>query len=500
MLSVLPSREIFIKRRAYWLALIISLGLALLASYQWNAREIEGHARDLATLRARLVFHMIQSTRAWIAGHGGVFAPDSPELAELLKREGDLRIRLTSLRPVNPANTPDAWEAAALQRMEAGAREVIEFNVAGPHPEFRYMGALVVTATCLDCHAHQGYRLGDIRGGIRVSQPAHVLQDSMQRQRRTNVNVHLATFFLVAGLLWFGLAALRKQVLRVEQERDQRQKVAEALADKMAQLEIAQADLVQSEKMASLGRMVAGFAHEVNTPVGIALGAVSQNLESIDRSEALLDHEEVTESDLRAGFALQRETARLALDNLHRAAAMVTSFKRTSVDQSCDQARDFRPRELIEDVILGHRNRFKHTRIQLVARCPETLDAHGPVGPLVQILNNLVDNSYRHAFADGQREGQIEIAATRPDPGTLRIDYLDDGAGMEGEALARLFEPFYTTRRGQGGSGLGMYIVYTLVTQALRGDIECESQPGQGMHCVIRLPLGPAQSNTGPTS
>ncbi|NTV96546.1 MAG: DUF3365 domain-containing protein [Thiobacillus sp.] len=487
-MPTVPFRATFIKTPLYWAGAILLVGVLIAASYFWNARGIERHAHELGVLRARLVFDMIQTTRSWIAGHGGVFAPDSPELNNLLVREGNLKIHLTSLKPVNPANAANAWEADALRRFEAGGKEM----VATEDGEFRYMAPLVVTETCLQCHAQQGYRLGDIRGGISVVQPAGYVYDVVADQRRTNLGVHAAAFAVIAGLLWLSFATIRRHVASLEAERDQRRRTAEALAAKVTELEAAQNELVQSEKMASLGRMVAGFAHEVNTPVGIAVGAVSQNLEQIARTEALLDQEEVTEADLRTGFASQRESAGLALDSLRRAADMVASFKRTSVDQASDQDRDFEPRQLIEDCFLGLRNQFKRTAIELHADCPAGLALHGPAGALVQILNNLLGNSHSHAFADGTKPGRIEVELALADAGNARLVYSDNGAGMDAHTLAHLFEPFFTTRRGRGGSGLGMYIVYNLATRILHGDIQCRSEPGRGFRCEITFPIRPA--------
>jgi signal transduction histidine kinase len=476
-------RERFFKTPLYWAGVILLFAVVITASYFWNTNNINRHAHELGVLRARLVFHMIQTTRSWIAGHGGVFAPDSPELSSLLIREGNLQIHLTSLKPINPANAPAAWEATVLKRFEAGDRE----HVAVEGGQFRYMSALIVTQTCLQCHAQQGYQLGDIRGGISITQPTTLVSRVVEPQHRTNLVVHVSAFVVISLLLLASLATIRRHVLQLEQERDNRRKTAEMLAAKVAELETAQNELVQSEKMASLGRMVAGFAHEVNTPVGVAVGAVSHALESLEHTEKLLDSEEVSEEALRSGFSTLREASSLALSNLHRAAEMVASFKRTSVDQTSDQMREFDIAQLIDDVFRNQHNTFKRTAIELISDCPENLWLSGPAGALVQVLSNLVINSYLHAFNEGARPGKIRIAVAIEADDRLRINYSDDGAGMPPETLVHLFEPFFTTRRGKGGSGLGMYIVYNLVTQVLRGSIQCESGPGKGMHCVIKF-------------
>lgn len=474
-------RERFIKTPLYWVGVVLLFASVVALSYFWNANNIDRHAHEMGVLRARLVFNMIQTTRSWIAGHGGVFAPDSPELSNLLVREGNLHIHLTSLKPINPANAPAAWEAAVLKRFEAGERE----HVTAEGGQFRFMSALIVTQTCLQCHAQQGYRLGDIRGGISITQPSALVSRVVQPQHQTNLIVHVSTLMIITALLWTSLATIRRHVLQLELERDGRRKTAEMLAAKVGELESAQSELVQSEKMASLGRMVAGFAHEVNTPVGVAVGAVSHALETLTHTENLLDSEE----SLRTGFATLREASSLALSNLHRAADMVASFKRTSVDQTSDQMREFEVAQLIDDVFRSLHNTFKRTAIELGSDCPEKLLINGPAGALVQVLNNLAINSYLHAFEEGARPGKIHITVSIETDNHLRIDYSDDGIGMPQETLARLFEPFFTTRRGKGGSGLGMYIVYNLVTQVLRGSIQCESKPGQGLRCMIIFPI-----------
>jgi signal transduction histidine kinase len=471
------------------LGLIVFFAALVLASAWWNDRQIRQHAHEMGVLRARLVFNMIQTTRSWIAGHGGAFGAESPELDALMRREGNLRVRLTSLKPINPANVPDAWERNTLNRFEQGEREVVEVHAAEGGRQFHYMAPLIVTQTCLQCHAQQGYRLGDVRGGLSVSQPADYVYGVVAAQRRTNIAIHLGAFLLLAGITWASLGSLRRHVRRVVAERDARQKLAEELADKVRQLESAQNELVQSEKMASLGRMVAGFAHEVNTPVGIGVGAASHALETLTAIDRLLDSDEVSEVELRMQLDTLREANSLTLSNLRRAADMVQSFKRTSVDQTSEQDRDFSLPELIEDVFRGLHNTFKRTGIRLVNRAQDGLNLHGPAGALVQILNNLLLNSYLHAFEEGAHAGEIVLSARRVADGSLHLDYVDDGAGMSAEVAARLFEPFFTTRRGKGGSGLGMYIVYNLVTR-LGGGIHCESAPGRGTRFQVSFAPG----------
>lgn len=267
----------------------------------------------------------------------------------------------------------------------------------------------------------------------------------------------------------------------------QLQREQEDLKRALAHVEATQQQLLNAEKMASLGRMVAGFAHEVNTPVGIAVGAASQSRELVTEFGRLLDQEEVTEEDLRSRLHMLDEIADLTLSNLRRAADMVQSFKRTAVDQVSERERDYDLAEIIEDVQRSLHNAFKTTPIKFSVTCPTGLALYGPAGTLVQLLANLMQNSRMHGFADGTKAGTITIDA-RVDGERVLIDYADDGAGMSAEILEHAFEPFYTTRRGTGGSGLGLYIAYNLVTQGLGGKISCQSSPGQGCRFAIEYP------------
>jgi signal transduction histidine kinase len=247
-------------------------------------------------------------------------------------------------------------------------------------------------------------------------------------------------------------------------------------------------DLIQNEKMASLGRMVAGFAHELNTPVGIALASISHNEATLNDIDGLLKNEEVSEEDLRERLATLRHSGELALSNLKRAANLVHRFKRSSIDQTSEQTRVFFVQELIDDVVFSLNSQLKKAPTRVTTKCPEDLAIDGAPGLLDQVLANLLLNSLQHGFAKGTRPGKVSISADASRPGYLHIVYSDNGAGMSSEAAQRIFEPFFTTARHQGGSGLGMFICYNIVNDKLRGTITCESKPSEGVRFDISFP------------
>lgn len=491
--------DAFIRRPAWWPLLILFWALVTVSSYAWHIHELEHHAHTMATMRGRLVFGMIETTRHWAAGHGGVYAPvtaatppnpwlEAPEknittpagvlltlinpaymtrqLNELIAAESDMRVRLTGLKVLNPDNQPDSWERESLEQFATDRSERVSIVGVGDTASFRYMAPLEVKPACLGCHETQGFRLGDVRGGISVTFPASYIYTIIDAQKRGFMIIHSVVFVIFALLALASLLVTRRD---------------------LKALEAVRGDLIESEKMASLGRMVAGFAHEVNTPVGVAVGAASQSRDLVAEIGGMIDQPEVREEDMRNRLQLLGEASALALSNLRRAASMVQSFKRTAVDQTSEAEREFELAEVIDDVLKTLQSLYKNTQIRIDVDCPREIRLFGSAGALQQLLTNLLQNSHLHAYANGTATGLIQIRARVAD-GAARIEFSDDGAGMNAQTLERAFEPFFTTRRGSGGSGLGLYIAYNMATQGLGGRIVCTSQPGQGTRFVVEFP------------
>ncbi len=247
-------------------------------------------------------------------------------------------------------------------------------------------------------------------------------------------------------------------------------------------------ELVQSEKMASLGRLVAGFAHEVNTPIGVAVGAASSLQDKNKRIHRLLEQDEVDEEELFEILEHVNEATILTLSNLKRAADLIKSFRRTAVDQTAEDARQFNLKEAIGDIINTLTSKFKKTDIKIQVDCPNDLSIYGIPGTLEQILVNLMINSLIHGFEEGKNAGYINIAVTL-NAKNLRLEYSDTGKGIPPENLEKIFEPFFTTHRAHGGSGLGLYICYNIVTTQLNGSMTCDNTPGNGVKFTFEFPV-----------
>lgn len=268
----------------------------------------------------------------------------------------------------------------------------------------------------------------------------------------------------------------------------------EGMVDRRTEeLRRAQAHMVQQETLANLGGLVAGVAHEINTPLGVGVTAASLLRSKTLEAERLFHENGLGPEQLAKYLALAAESSALVLANLQRAAELIRSFKRVAVDQAGHQRRRFGVRQTIEDVITSMRPAFKNSDHKIVLECDDDLIVDSLPGIYSQIFTNLLSNSLVHGFCDG-RSGCISIVVSE-DEGGLRIIYSDNGSGMSAEAQKRIFVPFFTTTRNMGGSGLGGSIIFNSVKQ-LGGSIEVESNEGAGATFLLNLPAEPVKESS----
>ena len=274
---------------------------------------------------------------------------------------------------------------------------------------------------------------------------------------------------------------------RVVERNEQLETTNQELNTTLETLRRTQAQLVQSEKMVALGNLVAGVAHEINTPMGVSVTAASYLAQKTKEFRDLYQSDQMKRSDLEKYLNVNDETCQVILVNLDRSANLVKSFKQVAVDQSSEIKRSFKVKEYIDEVLLSLKPNLKKTKLQIDINCDDDLDIDSYPGALSQIITNLVMNSITHAYAENA-EGKITFAITQKDQ-KLTFSYADDGSGITIANKAKIFDPFFTTKRAKGGTGLGLHIVYNIVTQALGGTIECESEPGQGATFIIVFPI-----------
>jgi len=253
-------------------------------------------------------------------------------------------------------------------------------------------------------------------------------------------------------------------------------------------LKAAQNSLIESEKLASLGRLVAGVAHELNTPLGNALTVVSTLGERYGRlAEKLTDGQGVRKSELMELVTSSQQGHDLLRRNVEKAAELIRDFKQVAVDQSSEMRRLFDLGQVIDEVLVTVRPRFKHSPFEIETDLTEGLAMDSYPGPLGQVLTNLVLNALLHAF-EGAEQGVVRVACRLHGDGWAQISCEDNGHGMGEEVRKRIFDPFFTTKLGRGGSGLGLNIVHNIVTGLLGGTINVVSTPGRGTRFEIVIP------------
>jgi PAS domain S-box-containing protein len=271
---------------------------------------------------------------------------------------------------------------------------------------------------------------------------------------------------------------------RGEQEMRKAKDAAEAA---LRNLRETQNSLIEAEKLAALGRLVAGVAHEVNNPVGISLTVAS----SLERKTALFAAE-VARGDLRRSslsefLETSRDASSQLVANLNRAAELITSFKQVAADRNYSDQRSFDLGDLTEQVVMSLRPGLRKHNLTLTVDCQPNLTMNSYPGPYGQVLTNLFLNSVAHAFPDG-KPGAVDIQVRESGKDNVEIIFSDNGCGMSLDVRRRAFDPFFTTRRDQGGTGLGLHIVYSIVTNRLGGRLDLDSEPGGGTRIQIILP------------
>jgi len=271
---------------------------------------------------------------------------------------------------------------------------------------------------------------------------------------------------------------------RSEQEMRKARDAAEAA---LKHLRETQASLIEAEKLAALGRLVAGVAHEVNNPVGISLTVAS----SLERKVALFAEQvargELRRSALNEFVEATRSASAQLVSNLNRAAELIQSFKQVAADRSYSDQRTFNLADLTDQVVMSLRPGIRKQNLTLTVECEPDLIMNSYPGPYGQVLTNLFLNSVAHAFPGGAA-GEVCIRAKASGDDHVEVVYSDNGCGMSPEIRRRAFDPFFTTRRDDGGTGLGLHIVYSIVTGRLGGQIQLDSEPGKGTRIQMILP------------
>lgn len=304
------------------------------------------------------------------------------------------------------------------------------------------------------------------------------------------------------GAMARAVDVFRENAIAKRKTEDELRAAKERAETALLELNTAQQNLIDAERLAALGGLVAGVAHEVNNPIGISLTVASSFARRADNFENELRSGPLRRSKLDEFVKSSRDAAQQLVANLHRAGELIQSFKQVAVDRSHAERRQFNLSEATDQIVASLRPALKKAAITLSVEVPETLVIDGYPGAYGQILTNLFLNAANHAFAGG-RSGVISISARARGSDDVEIIFADNGAGMTPDVQRQAFDPFFTTRRNEGGTGLGLHIVYNLVTQQLGGRMMLESRLGQGTTFRIIIPRiakGAPSAPTAPTA
>ena len=498
-----------IRERRWWLLLLVLLALAVGAYTQHYLRQLEAQTLNVALEGARNMFRMVVLTRNWNATHGGIYVPvsertppnpylDHPRrdltttdgqqltmvnpaymtrlIAEMAEADSGSVFRLTSLKPIRPENAPDDWERLALESFERGTREMHGVARLGKEDHLRYMAPLLVKESCLICHQKQGYKVGDIRGGISVSQRHGPIAQAVAEQAEDAYRSALGILALFALGGWGLLELLRKRWLE--------------LAHKMDELAATQRQLLQADKLASVGRLAAGVAHEINNPIGFIHSDLGTLRNYTGHMRELLDRcrrGEAGEADFQAiDYDYLRDDLPALIDEsqggLKRVRKIVSDLKDFArVDHA----------ELAEaDLNAGIDSTLNVVAAELQDKA-EIVREFGTLPPVVCLaaqINQVVMNLLLNAAQAMEQRGRIVVRTGCTDA-TAWIEVEDNGRGMTAEVIAHIFEQFYTTRAVGQGTGLGLSLAYDIVAKH-GGTIEVDSQPGVGSRFRVSLPVG----------
>ncbi len=332
----------------------------------------------------------------------------------------------------------------------------------------RFFGLLSATAALLGAAFLLTYRLMDLHGSATEADLIHIMQ-----------RLYAATLAVASpGVWWIVLSQERQEQSRLE------------LLESMHYLEQTRQSLVESEKLASLGGLVAGVAHELNTPVGITVSTASFLSDRTDTVRRLADTDRLDRQRLTRYLQDAGESARLLLANARRAAQLVQNFKRLSVDRINEPCERFNLRQLLLDTVAELQPRIDEVGVEITLECDDDIIVESYPVAFAQIASNLILNALQHGFAEPAPTDSPNIAIrVRTLPiGDLVIEFVDNGHGIDKQHHGRIFEPFFTTRRMLGGSGLGLYIVNQIVTRQLDGTINIAEQNQPGTRFVLTFP------------
>ncbi|MDF1877865.1 DUF3365 domain-containing protein [Sulfurimonas sp. SAG-AH-194-L11] len=526
----------------YFILALVVWSAIIATSVAWNMDNGKKQVYNLALNAAQANFNKDESIRLWSTKMGGVYVTPNkdvqpnPYLAHLKHRDVVTQDgqKLTLMNPafmirtimddyaknfgisgrivgqvaLNPDNLADEFESNAIDKFIKGeASEIVEIQMHQGKEQLRLIKPFYMKPGCVACHGHLGFKDKDVRGAIGVSIPL----EPYQKINKQGINDMMISHTLIYILGLLTIIAFSKHAYNSLKERklandtlhelnvtlDKKvQERTQELETILTDLKETQKKLIETEKMSSLGSLVAGVAHEINTPIGNSITGTTQLQHETNILIQALQEETLGKNALIEYL----DTVKIISDSMYislmSAASLVRSFKQVAIDQYIEEKRDFNLKEYCDEVLLSLHNKTKYENIDIQNLIDRSINVYSYAGIFSQAITNFIMNSIIHGYdKDSDKEGKITIEGKIVQNDLVMI-YKDDGKGIEEELIGKIFDPFFTTKFGQGGSGLGLSVIYNLIVHKLKGNITCESKVGQGIQMIITIPLDELQENT----
>lgn len=491
-----------------------SAWIAIVAGSVWfNFMQIDETAQQMAVAEGRASWTKDQAYRQWVTDKGGVYAvptekyPPNPYLSHIPDRDvnttsgksltlinpaymirqvheitilpGAPTEHITSLNPLRPENKPDAWEIEALKAFEKGKEEVWGLSEINGTLNMRYMRPMVAKEGCLKCHGHQGYKVGDIRGGVSFSIPFQPFQDVADEQK-----ISLALWHLLIGLLgilgiWFAFSRIVRNEKLLQNALNDSENAKQTVMELNETLEAKVRDevaksrqkdllLIQQSRLASMGEMIHNIAHQWRQPLN-TLAVILANIQDDYK------YNELSEESLSGAVAKSRKI-------LNQMSQTIDDFR--NFFRSDKEAKPFDTVDIIEESLVVIDAALKNNNIEIVKEYERPLPGYGYPNQLSQVILNLLTNAKDAVKERKSGSGKIVIRAFAEN-GDVRIDISDNAGGIDEAIIGKIFDPYFTTK--ESGSGIGLYMARMIVEHNHGGTISAVNT-GEGAEFTIRIP------------
>ena len=314
-----------------------------------------------------------------------------------------------------------------------------------------------------------------------IKVPEKNVMEHSQKMLFQVISISIILGLIVLTLFWLSLHKIINPLLSLLELKTKK------LQNSLTELKQTQEQVIEKEKMAALGGLVAGVAHEINTPIGIALTGITHFSDITESLEKNYKLNNMSEDEFGQYLTTSKELSKQIHVNLKRTTHLVRSFKQIAVDQTNESKRIFNLKEYFDNTVFSLKNILKQTNLKINIKSKEDIIIDSYPGAYSQIIANLILNSIRHGYY-AKEKGDITIDIIREN-NNLQINYRDDGKGITKENLPKIFDPFFTTNREHGSTGLGLNIIYNIITSTLNGNIKCNSEEGHGIEFIINIPL-----------